>query len=146
MNIAQAAAAGLLKVPGKETPTQIPAQPSVNVPAQPSAKVPAQPLAQTATNPTVPTFAFGATATSTVPAEQKTGTPSAAFTAIPSTTAQVKPFAFQGSTTSAVASTTGEWEIKFTILNSERFSIHYVHKQKRATCSGLMKTGLNYVC
>ena len=110
MNIAEAAAAGLLKVPGKETPIQTPAQPSANVPVQPSAKIPAQPPAQTATNPTVPNFTFGATIVPTGPGEQKAGneTPSIGFAPLASSTTQGKPFAFQASATSTMSSTTGE--------------------------------------
>ena len=107
MNIAEAAAAGLLKVPGKETPIQTPAQPSANVPVQPSAKIQAQPPAQIAT---VPNFTFGVTIASTGPGGQKAGneTPSTGFAPLASSTTQGKPFAFQASATSTMSSTTGE--------------------------------------
>ena len=96
MNIAEAAAAGLLKVPGKETaPIQPLAQPAVQMISTESL--------------TVPKFALGVTTAPSVgPGQQQVTTQSSVvgFTPLASSSAQVKPFAFQATTTAA--NTTGE--------------------------------------
>jgi hypothetical protein len=101
MNIAQAAAAGLLNVPGKDTTT----------PPQPPAQAPTQ--TATTENPTVGTFAFGgATAASGGPGEQQASTKTSGqgFTPLGSSNVQATPFAFQPSagSTAPAKTTTGE--------------------------------------
>jgi hypothetical protein len=93
MSIAEAAAAGLLKVHDKDsTKTQPPAQTATTEPA------------------TAPTFTFGgAAAPSGGPAEQRANTKTSGVGFTPLASSQVKPFAFQTSTaTTSTKTTTGE--------------------------------------